>query len=385
MLSNDNAYKLERTVSDLCKFSENNGKIPVIIFTDKENKPKLREHINALGGKIRYELEILGAYAAEVDAKHIGELINYDTVNYIASDTTAYARMDCAKRSVRCDTHLTGKGVTAAVIDTGIYPHDDLIKPKNRIREFADFVNGKKKPYDDNGHGTHVAGIIASGGVVNEKYRGIAPECEIVAIKALNEKGEGKLSDILAAMNWVWQNHKLLDIKILSLSLGTENKSPGEMDPLIKAAEKLWDAGITVVAAAGNSGPKHFTIDSPASSPKLITVGSCDTHHTPTRRDDTVSEFSSRGPSQYTRYKPDILAPGDNIRSLKNSPGGYDTKSGTSMATPIVSAACALLLEKEPDLTPDMIKRRIRSCAYNLGYPMYDQGCGILDIKKLLR
>ena len=382
----DYIHKLDGSICRLCREATEEKKIPVIIFTEHDNKQNLKKKIKRLGGNIRYELEILGAYAVDLSAKKIEELARSETVNYIASDFNASTKMDSVRQSIAIDdVSYTGKGVTAAIIDTGVYPHKDLTQRENRIVYFRDYVNNKKKAYDDNGHGTHVAGIMASDGITSGgKYRGIAPGIKIISLKALNSVGEGKVSNILAALDWVWKNHKKYGINIVSLSLGASGTEGRQIDPLIKAAEKLWDSGIVVVAAAGNSGPANFTIDSPGVSPKIITVGCCDDKHTATRKDDTVAEFSSRGPSPYTKYKPDILAPGVNVTSLSNSKDGYVKMSGTSMATPVISGCCALLIEKYPGITPGEIKKRLKNSTYSLGDPVVDQGSGVIDAAKLM-
>ncbi|MGG1418457.1 serine protease AprX [Bacillus subtilis] len=282
-----------------------------------------------------------------------------------------------AKKVVRNGQTLTGKGVTVAVVDTGIYPHPDL---EGRIIGFADMVNQKTEPYDDNGHGTHCAGDVASSGASSSsQYRGPAPEANLIGVKVLNKQGSGTLADIIEGVEWCIQyNEDNPDepIDIISMSLGGDalRYDHEQEDPLVRAVEEAWNAGIVVCVAAGNSGPDSQTIASPGVSEKVITVGALDDNNTASSDDDTVASFSSRGPTVYGKEKPDILAPGVNIISLR-SPNSYIDKlqkssrvgsqyftmSGTSMATPICAGIAALILQQNPDLTPDEVKELLKN------------------------
>ena len=203
----------------------------------------------------------------------------------------------------------------------------------------------------------------------------MAPESRIVMLKVLNESGQGNASDVIAAIQWIANNHKKYNIKIVNMSIGTASSSVN--DPLVEAVEHLWNMGITVVAAAGNNGPAPGTISSPGTSKKIITVGSSD--------DEQYNKiFSGRGPTRDCIIKPDILAPGSNIISCKNSKGIYKRLSGTSMSTPIISGAIALLLEKEPYLSPDDIKYMLKLSSTSLNMDPNRQGWGLLNTEKLL-
>lgn len=220
----------------------------------------------------------------------------------------------------RFDTPLTrkytGKNSTIAIIDTGIYPHPDFIQPENRILEFVDFVNGKKVPYDDNGHGTHVAGDAAgSGKMSNGLYKGPAPDAKIVALKALAGKGGGKTSDIIKAITWCIQNKDKYNIRVINMSLGHTAQADYQNDPVNQAVKKAYESGIVVVSAAGNEGPDPKTIACPGDSPYAITVGAVDDMNTPDPGDDIITDFSSRGPTAGGLTKPDLVAPGEAIIS----------------------------------------------------------------------
>lgn len=289
----------------------------------------------------------------------------------------------------------TGRGVTIAVLDTGIHPHPDL---GGRIAGFMDFVEGKSSPYDDNGHGTHVAGCAAGSGERSAgQYCGPAPGSSLVGVKVLNKVGSGTMSTILAGLNWVLQNRDRYGIRILSMSLRAPAQGRAADDPLCRATGRIWQAGIVVVVAAGNEGPSASTISTPGINPDVITVGAMDDRNTPDRMDDGVASFSSRGPTPEGEHKPDILAPGVSVASLR-SPGSYLDKgnanarvgewyftlSGTSMATPVIAGICALLLEARPDLRPAEVKATLMRTAEDRGLSPDEQGAGYVDADRLL-
>ena len=272
---------------------------------------------------------------------------------------------------------LTGKGIGVAVLDTGIYPHIDF---DGRITGFRDFLQGKKQPYDDNGHGTHVAGIIGGNGKASQgRYCGIAPGCSLVSLKILDKRGNGNMKDVVKALRWLKMNGKQLGIRIVNISVGTVGKGDRNSALLIQGVEELWDEGFIVVTAAGNMGPEPGSITAPGSSRKVITVGSSDLL-------DPTAGISGRGPTKECVCKPDILTPGVGIVAC--SPGipyGYAVKSGTSMSTPRVSGAIALMLEKDPFLTNVEIKMLLKEAARDLGYERNRQGWGELDINAFLK
>ena len=257
-----------------------------------------------------------------------------------------------------------GNNQTIAIIDTGINPHLDFVVPKNRIIKFVDLINNKNFPYDDNGHGTFVASIACGNGLKSgKKFCGVAPMANIVCIKALESTGETGAYKILEAMQWIFDNKIKYNIKVVCMSFGS---SPiDKNDPLVVGAEALWNAGIVVVCAAGNSGPEMSTIKSPGVSTKIITVGGVDDH-----RDEyggfvfenfEVADFSSRGPA-YNYFKPDVVCPAVNIVGADYL-GDYIKMSGTSVATPMIAGACLLMLNTNNKLSPNQIKvKLIKNC-----------------------
>lgn len=289
--------------------------------------------------------------------------------------------MDNVKRQIgyACpDTingRITGRGVRAAILDTGAYPHPDF---KGRVIGFADMQHGRCGLYDDSGHGTHVAGILAGDGTASDRrYQGVAPGCHLVAAKVLDRRGNGRLQDVLRALQWISFNQNLYGIRIINISVGAAAMDSKAAARLIKAVEQAWDQGFVVVTAAGNMGPAYGSVTAPGSSKKVITVGASDML-------DRISSVSGAGPTAECVCKPDLVAPGADVISCANKRNSYAIKSGTSMSTPRVSGAIALLLQKDPFLTNVEVKMLLRESCLDLGYPRNRQGWGKLDIQKLL-
>ena len=283
---------------------------------------------------------------------------------------------------------FSGKGITAAILDSGIYPHPDL---KERIVDFRDFSNGRTGCYDDYGHGTHVAGILAGNGKLSRgRYRGIAPECRLLPVKVLDRRGNGSRQDVLLGIEFVISTRERYHTRILNISVGTLAEGK-EDEELIQAVEDAWDAGLIVVAAAGNMGPRKESITSPGSSRKIITVGASDDEQIEAfpRKGRILTGYSGRGPTCACIVKPELTAPGTGIVSCSSryafTRQGYTVKSGTSMSTPVVSGAAALLLSLHPELSNLDVKMRMHESTVDLKLPGSRQGWGFLRIDRLLR
>ncbi len=349
---------------------------------------------------LKYRLPSINSYVVELYEKDLPKLKNIEGLKAVYENTRITAQMNKSRKFLKADLAnnqgYLGKGITVAFLDTGIAPLKDFTIPTNRILYFKDFVNNETTPYDDNGHGTHVAGICAGNGTLSDgKYRGIAPLVNIVSLKTLNNKGSGNSSDVLAGIQWVIDNAKKYNIRIANLSIGTEPQLTD--DPLVKAVEFAWDSGIIITTAAGNNGPKFGTITSPGISKKVITVGTADDTSFVNISGTNVINFSGRGPTKECIVKPDILAPGTDIISCM-TPTPYKQKdenieaidknymklSGTSMSTPMVTGAIALLLEKYPKLSPDDVKYALKKCSVDLNYPQNRQGWGLLNVENLI-
>ena len=267
----------------------------------------------------------------------------------------------------------TGKGIGVCILDTGIYEHIDFT---GRIWAFYDFLAFKRRPYDDNGHGTHVAGLVAGDGTASMgKYRGAAPGCGIIALKVLDRYGNGSQDDVL---RWIREYRQQYRIRVVNISVGTTCNSKRNHARLLESVEQLWDEGVVVVTAAGNQGPRPGSITAPGSSKKVITVGSSDLL-------EGRSAISGRGPTAECVCKPDIVAPGNKIMScVPGKPYSYGVKSGTSMSTPLVTGAIACALEKNPALTNTDIKTMLMNSAEDMGLPQNLQGWGKFNRRKFL-
>ncbi len=343
--------------------------------------------------KEKYEVEIVAEFSfinllcLRGSPHTIFLLAKQDCVRYISSGSQVSTLVNVSKKALKAQNiSYTGKDVGIAYIDTGISPHLDFTFKKNRIEVFVDLLHKKNKIYDDNGHGTFVTGVGSGNGFIsNKRFTGFAPNSRIIALKALDEKGEASANKILEAMQWLYTFSKELKIKVVCMSFGSEPL--GYNDPIMKGAEMLWRSGLTVVAAAGNSGPEYETIKSPGISSKIITVGGINDN----RLDDEtfnenyfeIAPFSSRGPA-FHRYKPDIVAPSVEINScsMKNF---YTKLSGTSVSTPMIAGLCACAYEKNPHLKPDIIKKLLISSSKPITFNKNYEGYGIINAEKFIR
>ena len=301
--------------------------------------------------------------------------------------------MDRVKRLIHCEraykAGLSGKRVTVAVMDTGAAPHPDFF---NRIVAFRDFCGKRISMYDDNGHGTHVAGIIGGNGSRSKddrgryRYAGIAPKVEYVILKVLDQKGNGVTSHVLEGVDWLLHNREKYGIRILNISVGMRPSAGKiEREALLYAVDAVWDSGIAVISAAGNNGPGENTVTIPGISRKVITVGSLDDEVVPTGRAGKLMKgYTGFGPTECCIVKPEILAPGTNITSCAKD-GTYTVKSGTSMAAPVVSGALALALERHPDWLPADLKLRLYESAYPRGEQIGRNCWGILHTDNLIQ
>lgn len=232
----------------------------------------------------------------------------------------------------RFDSHIErsarGEGVTIAVLDSGVNPHPDF---GNRLLGQIDFIEGKALPYDDNGHGTHVAGCAAGDGTINANYAGPAQKANILSMKVLSGSGSGATSGIVKAIQTAVEMKEDLNIRVINMSLGGPASKNGEKDPINMAIKAAKEAGITVIVAAGNEGPDPKTVGSPGNSLNAITVGALDDKATADRSDDVPASFSSRGPTPDGDIKPDVMAPGVSIMAAL-APQSETFESATSAA-----------------------------------------------------
>ncbi|HET9809175.1 MAG TPA: S8 family serine peptidase [Candidatus Limnocylindria bacterium] len=293
----------------------------------------------------------------------------------------------------------TGAGVVVALMDSGIGQHPDL--PSGKVVARANFVDDGASALDPAGHGTHLAGIIAANGAT---FRGVAPDARLVDLRVLDKNGDGRLRDVIAAFDWLLKNRKSLGIGVLNLSIGMPQDSSYHADLLAALAEAAWFSGVAVVAAAGNDGPVGGRLATPGSDPFVITAGSLDDQGSLAEQDDRESLFSSRGPSLDGFAKPDVLAPGRRVVSLradptsrsatedKDSSGKGDPKdenkdngrgknattsvsfdstlyvrmSGTSVSSAMTAGVAALVLSHHTDYSPTKVKSAIVGSGRNV-------------------
>jgi subtilisin family serine protease len=413
--------KLDATLKKRAAAGHGRSRVIAVLNTDVP-----AGEVRKLGAVPGRRLSIIGAQIFEIPDSRLDALAARGEIASLHHDRPlagAMSRVAVASgaRSVQQVLGLTGAGVGVAVIDSGVSAwHDDLqylggssivqTTGGQRVAAFVDFVHGRPTPYDDYGHGTHVAGIIAGNGYDSRGHRaGMAPDAHIVSLKVLDGNGRGVISNVIAALDYAIANRTAHNIRVVNLSVGAPITESYKTDPLTLAAKRAVDAGIVVVAAAGNLGrnqngePQYGGITAPGNAPWVLTVGAASDQGTITRTDDVVAGYSSRGPTAIDfAAKPDLVAFGAGVVSLSSvgstmyatKPGAlvsgivdpgyqpYLSLSGTSMAAPAVAGTVALMLQANPTLTPNLVKAVLEYTAQS--YPAYDgltQGAGFLNAR----
>jgi serine protease AprX len=391
---------------------EGRGTSRVIVeTTDGAEADSLIRAVAGVPGRL---LPLLHGQVAEVPDAALDQLADYPAVAAVRLDRPVEGTMERTGATTgatwaRAHLGVDGSGVGVALIDSGVTPwHDDL--GADRVVHFMDFVEFQPLAYDDYGHGTHVAGIIAGNGFDSNGARtGMAPGASLIVLKVLDGDGNGYISNVIAALDYAVQNRVRFNIRVVNLSVAAGVYESYDTDPLTLAARRAVQAGIVVVTAAGNFGrnakgqPQYGGVTSPGNAPWVLTVGASTHKGTVTRKDDEVAPFSSRGPS-YLDYeaKPDLVAPGVGIESLTDGSsllfathpaarlwGSVDTVtqpylslSGTSMSAPVVAGAVALMLQANPALTPNLVKAILQYTAeHRSGYDDLTQGAGFLNAR----
>src|SRR5437763_11253375 len=436
-------HKLSKDL-DALKGGHNGATVDVIIQFNQTPTAVHHQKVQNKGGVLKTKLDVIKGAHYSVPTGSLEDLENDPDVAYISPNRplsgTSASTLDYAAETVnapmaRQQWGLDGTGIGVAVIDSGVTAVGDLYWwiPSNqtygsRVVYSQNFVPGTTDSSDQYGHGTHVAGIIASqgwfstGSNFTHTFKGIAPNTNVINLRVLDQNGAGTDSSVIAAIQTAISLKSTYNIRVINLSLGRQVFESYTLDPLCQAVEAAWSAGIVVVAAAGNQGRNdsagtegYGTIAAPGNDPYAITVGVMKTAETPTRSDDTIASYSSKGPTAYDFVvKPDIVAPGNQVvstlapnasllstptdvylseySSATTSSTGGNTKnnkknstssltantistsymrlSGTSMATPVVSGAAVLLLQQNPNLTPDQVKARLMKTA-SKNFPAY--------------
>jgi len=421
-----------------------NGKVTVNVqFRSFPNKSYLNKAQTG-GATLRWQLPTIVAVTLTVPVSMLPTLESESNVVYISPDRalkmSSNPQVEEFATAVESDIAASqyafdGTGIGVAVIDSGIADHADLhgATGGSRVVYSQSFVTGDNTTSDKFGHGTHVAGLIGGSGKGSGNgngyaatYAGMAPNVNIINLRVLDQNGVGSDSQVIAAIQQAISLKNTYNIRVISMSLGRPVFESYTLDPVDQAVEAAWKAGIVVVAAAGNDGrygPTNGfgTVGVPANDPSVITVGATMTEMTNTRVDDKIASYSSKGPVAIDHIvKPDLVAPGNRLVSLRvpnstldvlypqyqvspstNAVSKYFVLSGTSMATPIVSGAVALMLQQNPSLTPDQVKARLMKTAwkgvgqyssssdsmgnfYNNEYDLFTYGAGYLDVNAAL-
>jgi serine protease AprX len=364
-----------------------------------------RAAVAAHHGTVTQSLWIVNGVAADVPEGELAGLETEPGITHVSADAPVHVQAAPSPLHAAASVYpkvvgadklwnegVNGDGVTVAVVDTGIAQVADLA---GRVIGGVDFSGGNNPYNDEFGHGTFVAGIIAGNGASsNGTYKGVAPNAKLVSIKIAGRNGASDITHVLAAIQWAVSFRTDYGIKVLNLSLGTDSTQPYLLSPLDGAVERAWDAGIVVTVSASNNGPGAGTVTKPADDPLVITVGALDDKGTPGRGDDVMAGFSGQGPTAADGLtKPDLVASGRSVIGLR-APGSkvdsaypgsrvgsaYFKGSGTSFSTAVVSGSAALLLDREPNLTPDQVKARLLGTAAPgpVGNPNVD-GHGSVD------
>src|SRR6266404_2516574 len=396
------------------------------------------------GAAIKSKLHTIRAVTMRVPVSMLANLAKDPNVAYITPDRPVSMTWGNEDYSTAVEADVAaaqfaqdGTGVGVAIIDSGVADHGDLhdASGASRVVYSESFVAGDTTTPDKFGHGSHVAGLIggtgSNSGSANgylARYAGTAPNVNIINLRVLDQNGSGTDSQVIAAIQQAIALQSTYNIRVINMSLGRPVFESYTLDPVDQAVEAAWKAGIVVVVAAGNNGRcaatnGYATIGAPGNDPAVITVGATLTLGTATRVDDTIASYSSKGPTAIDHIvKPDLVAPGNRLVSLRaagstldatrpqnqvapSSPSygkaAYFVLSGTSMSTPVVSGAAALMLQKNPALTPDQVKARLMKSAwkgfsqyswssdmlgnvYNNEYDVFTYGAGYLDIDAAL-
>lgn len=280
---------------------------------------------------------------------------------------------------------ITGKNVGIGVLDSGVFLHPDI---KNRVAGFKDFVYGGILPYDDSGHGTFVCGVLSGSGAMSDgRYRGIAPDAKLYVGKVLEKNGDGDYDRLIEGLEWLLENKESFQLKVINISVGSKKNTEKDKitqreEAVSRLIEKAYKMDVIVVTAAGNFGPASGSLSVLGEGRYAVSVGCHDGEY---KFANTImcEDYSGRGPTRFLMKKPDIVAPGTEIVSCGLN--GYTTKSGTSMATPLVSGAVALAYERFPKKTVREMIQKLTYSARDLKEPWNKQGWGMLDIRKFLQ
>src|SRR5688572_8624641 len=395
------------------------GQTVSVIVQKTAGAVNVEKQVAYLGGTAIQDLKIINALAARMSVRAALEISRRSDVRWVSLDAlmvstacsqcidtsrlaNSYVRTIRAEQIWNSSPYLQGQGIGVAVVDSGVNPNGDFYTAgiNRQVADIRFNNDSNQTPSDGYGHGTHVASIVGGDGSESDgKYIGVAPLVNIINVKVSNDDGSAMIKDVVAGLQWVLENKNTYNIRVVNLSLNSSVAESYHTSPLDAAVEILWFNKIVVVASAGNYG--DGAIYPPANDPFVITVGATNDKGTNSLSDDVMASFSAYGQTSDGVKKPDLVAPGTNIVArLVNQNMGlalahpankvnttYFRMSGTSMAAPMVSAAVALLLQDEPNLTPDQVKYRLTATANKSwsGYNATKSGAGYLDIYAAVR
>ncbi|MDX1611524.1 MAG: S8 family serine peptidase [Candidatus Thermoplasmatota archaeon] len=334
--------------------------VKVIALTDGAADP-VATQARLEGAQVTWTYDIVDGFAATVPRAQLEDVARLPGVESLHLDREVTTVMDTSSRAIEADkawaTGLDGSGITVAVIDTGI----EVTHPffAGAIVSCVSTISGVVSPEctDSDGHGTHVAGTVASR---DETYPGIAPGASLAAVRVLHAAGAGTSSDIIAGMEWVQENKDLTvpPIRVATMSIGFVDPGCGDgTGPEAQAADALVESGVFFSVAAGNAGHDSCTIDGASAAEKVTTIGAVDDQDTITQQDDVIADFSSGGPTADGRLKPDVTFPGVGITSAYIGGGVLvATLDGTSMATPHAAGTAALMFQQDPSRSAQNVK-----------------------------
>lgn len=364
---------------------------------------KIEKKIQTYRGTILYSIKSLQCTSAYLSSHGIRRLIEYPEVSYITFDTVAYlcatSTLSANHASSRDNMKYTGKNIGIGLVDSGTYPHIDLTNPTNKIIKFIDLINKSKYPYDDNGHGTFVTGILCGSGYGSKKgiYKGIAPGSFVYSIKAFNSLGRGYISDILYGIELLIDECEKFNIKVILLPFEIVTIDFFVINLFSKMFDRAIENNITIVVPAGHNGNKENSLSGIATLENCVTVGGLDTTSSKLK----PYSMSSFGPC-YKLEKPDISAAAVDIFSLnsnihyiseRNGIKLYDSPleqlytsyTGTSCAAAYIAGICALLYEKNNTFTFKDILSLLKICSNIKNITKNCQGAGIIDLSKILK
>lgn len=394
-------FSIKSKLEDSLKFAMQNNsyKHYRVIIQCKNVRESIESKIKSFKSELIRSIPSINCISAYLSASSIERLLENPDVAHIGFDTTAVlcgsSVLSANGITSRERYKQSGKGIGIGLVDSGTYPHNDLLSPNNKIKKFVDILNDMKYPYDDNGHGTFMAGIICgSGNSSKNMYRGIAENSHLYSIKAFNSIGRAYISDILYSLELIINDSKEYNIKVICLPCELLDYNKFSLSLFSKIFDAAIKNNIVVVVPSGNSGTKEGSIIGIATLANCITAAGLDT--------TSVIKpylYSSAGP--YGKLeKPDLAAACVDICSLNTNRGyiserngtkvyphpldnPYTTYSGTSCAAAYVSGACALILEEKPELSFKDVSSLLKVSCKLLDFYRWSQGSGMLDITKL--